>query len=239
MNSNQRKLTKNSFTENKSWRTALSLITIIGTLLPAAVFAGNYYLDCSAGSNGNGTMASPWNTVASVNNHAPFVAGDTIFVKRGTRCLGELWPKGSGNSSAQIVLCAYGPGTTKPIIDAQGAANSAAIKLFNQEYWTIDGFEVTNNATSFGYRCGIRVGGNDGQVKHRFRITNNTVRNVYASRSFDNNPNMHNNGGIIVWIDEPGRADDVLIEGNDLHRIVGVGISFWGESEMEIGRAHV
>ncbi len=96
-------------------------------LVNARLFAGtNYYLDGSAAIDGDGTLQSPWNNISSVNNHAPFLPGDSILVKRGTTCLGELWPKGSGDASAQIVLGAYGSAAAKPIIDAQGASNSAA-----------------------------------------------------------------------------------------------------------------
>ena len=45
------------------------------------------------------------------------------------------------------------------------------------------------------------------------------------------NDGARNWGGIFVWIDEPGKADDVLIQGNTVTEIQGQGISFWGEFE--------
>ena len=45
------------------------------------------------------------------------------------------------------------------------------------------------------------------------------------------NDGARNWGGIFVWIDEPGKADEVLIQGNTVTEIQGQGISFWGEWE--------
>lgn len=196
--------------------------------------AVNYYVDCSASLNGNGSLEKPWNTLASVNSFT-FKPGDYILFKRGTIAFGELFPKGSGNDKDQIIIDAYGKGA-KPIIDAQGVENSAGIRLYNQEYWTIQNMEVVNNATTMGTRWGIYVSSDDSLVKHRICIKNNTVRNVYASyiRSPKNTtiPSFYAVGGIYVKVNEPGKIDHVLIEGNQLNDILGIGICFWGESEM-------
>jgi len=225
---------------NKLSRIVFRTLPLMGLLLAVTVHAGNsYYLDCSAGVNGDGSIANPWNAVSMVNNHAPFVGGDTICVKRGTTCLGELWPKGSGDITNQIVLCAYGAGSAKPIIDAQGATNSAAIYLYNQEYWTIDGLEAVNNTNTYGWRWGIYINNDDNLVKHRIRILNNTVRDVYASALRNSNggtPSYFSVGGIFIMIDETtGHADDVLIEGNSVSNIVGEGICFVGQSQTAEG----
>ncbi|MDA0197130.1 MAG: hypothetical protein O2887_19265 [Bacteroidetes bacterium] len=197
-------------------------------------YAANYYVDCSAQSNGDGSLQNPWNALASVNN-STFSPGDSILFKRGTIALGELWPKGSGNERAQIIIDSYGTGP-KPIIDAQGEENSAAIRLSNQEYWTIQNMEVINNAKTMGSRWGIYVYANDSLVKHKIHIKNNTVHNVYASSirtpKGTEIPSFYSVGGIYVKVEEPGSMNDILVEGNQLTDIVGIGICFWGESEM-------
>lgn len=198
----------------------------------------NYYVDCSACINGNGSLQNPWNIITSVNS-ITFNPGDSILFRRGTKASGELWPKGSGNENAQIYIDAYGSGS-KPIIDARGVENSAAIRLSNQEYWTIQNLEVINNAATLGARWGIYVYANDGQVKHRIHIKNNTVHDVYASYirtppKESKIPSFYGVGGIYIKVEEPGRMDDVLIEGNQVTDIVGIGISFWGESEFANG----
>ncbi|OGS33729.1 MAG: hypothetical protein A2293_14340 [Elusimicrobia bacterium RIFOXYB2_FULL_49_7] len=217
------------------------LILMIGLLMPNPVFGTGYYVDCSASIDGNGSLGSPWNNIDTVNNHTPFLPGDTIYLKKGTTCFGELWPKGSGDSTAQIVLCSYGPDTAaKPIINAQGVSNTAAIKLYNQEYWTIRDLEATNPATAYAARWGICVKSDDSLVKHRIYIINNTVINVYASAirtapTGATYPGFYSVAGIYIRISEPGRADDILIEGNECRDIVAVGITFWGENEWTGG----
>jgi hypothetical protein len=198
----------------------------------------NYYVDCSAVINGNGSLKNPWNTLASVNRFT-FKPGDSVLFKRGTVAYGELWPKGSGNEYAQIYLDAYGEGP-KPTIDARGTNNKAAIRLSNQEYWTIQNLEVKNNASTLGSRWGIYVISNDGQTKHCIRIMNNIVHDVYASyirtpSKESKIPSFYEVGGIYIKVEEPGKMDNVLIEGNKVTDIVGIGISFWGESEFSNG----
>ena len=80
------------------------LLIIISAWLSSNVFChntggGNYYVDCSASTNGNGSLKNPWNTLASVNRFT-FKPGDSVLFKRGTVAYGELWPKGSGNENA-------------------------------------------------------------------------------------------------------------------------------------------
>jgi hypothetical protein len=212
----------------------LSLVWCSSNVESQVKNATNYYVDCSAQFIGNGSLEQPWNTLSAVNSFT-FQPGDSILFKRGTKALGELWPKGSGSERAQIHIDAYGTGP-RPIIDAQGAENSAGIRLSNQEYWTIQHMEVINNTETMGTRWGIYVFSNDGQIKHKIHIKNNTVQNVYASciRSPKDTiiPSFYRVGGIYVKVEEPGSMDDILVEGNQLEDILGIGICFWGESEM-------
>jgi hypothetical protein len=135
------------------------------TLVRAAT---TYYVDCSAGSNGNGSNGSPWNTLTSVNNTS-FSGGDAILLKRGTTCYGMAAPQGSGSSSSPITLGAYGSGA-RPIISA--GSNPAAIKLFNQQGWQIQDLETTG-----GNPQGIYISGNSGTLSY-FRISNVLVHDV-------------------------------------------------------------
>lgn len=166
-----------------------------------------------------------------------FEPGDAILLKRGTVAKGELSPKGSGNEKSAIIIDAYGTGEL-PIIDAQGKENSAAIRLFNQEYWIIQNIEVHNNAQTFGSRWGIYVYSNDSSLKRSIHIKNTVVKNVYASnirKEGDTIPSFYKVGGIYIKVEEPGRMDDVLLENNLVEDIVGIGISFWGENEWKGG----
>ena len=190
--------------------------------------ATTYYVDPAGNDTNNGTSeATPWRSIAKVNA-TTFKPGDQILFKRGGTWTGTLSPQGSGSSVAQITLGSYGAGA-KPLID--GAGGGAAIGISGQSYWTIDGFEVTNQAGGAGgNRCGIRVGGGgDGSTIRKIRILNNDVHDIQATPNV--NDGARNWGGIFVWIDEPGKADDMLIQGNTVTEIQGQGISFWAEFE--------
>lgn len=194
----------------------------------------NFYINGAASTNGAGTQSSPWNTVASINNFGGttgFLPGDVIYFKRGTTVTGEVRPKGSGNSSAQITIDAYGTGN-KPVIHGLGTDNSSAIRLQDQQYWTIQNIEVTNIAQTYALRYGISVWGKAGEVMNGIKIIGNTVRNVFASPLKDpvGLPSMYYCGGIYVEATYNGRRmNNVLIKDNEVTNIVGIGINVKGE----------
>jgi hypothetical protein len=137
-------------------------------------YSAGYYVDCGATANGTGTLSSPWNSVASVNNKSGgFLANDWIMFRRGTTCSGMLQPKGSGSAGLPITLSAYDTTRTAPPI-INGGSNQAAIKLLNQEYWVIEKLQTTG-----GTPFGIYVTSNTtGQVYDYIRIRNVVVANV-------------------------------------------------------------
>src|SRR5215204_498440 len=62
---------------------------------PTPSVAATYYVDCSAAANGNGTQASPWNNLATVNART-FAPGDNLVFKRGTTCTGFFYFSSAG-----------------------------------------------------------------------------------------------------------------------------------------------
>jgi hypothetical protein len=56
------------------------LLTLVS---PARAAGANYYVDCSAASDGNGSQAAPWNNLATVNGKT-FAPGDSLLFARGT-----------------------------------------------------------------------------------------------------------------------------------------------------------
>jgi len=216
-------------------RTGLIAAIVFLMRMAGGALAATYFVSPAGRDANNGTsVSSPWASISKVNR-IQFQPGDFIRFKAGGRWSGQLWPKGSGNAGAPITLGAYGSGA-KPVIDGKGVDGSAAIKLYNQEYWTIENMEATNWADHYGTRWGIYIGANDGRIKHDLKILNNTVRDVYASpiRSPAANagyPSFYKVGGIFVDIPAPGRADGVLIAGNTVTRIIGEGIGFFGQWE--------
>jgi hypothetical protein len=87
--------------------------------------AATYYVDCSRSSNGDGSFASPWNNIASVNSKS-FSTGDDVYFKTGTTCImtEPLNIDWEGSSGDHIVIGAYYGdkqfglnGNSRPIID--------------------------------------------------------------------------------------------------------------------------
>jgi len=86
--------------------------------LPAS--AADFHVDCRAGNDDHDgrSPGTAWRSLAKVDA-TTFSPGDSILLKRGTRCTGTLWPKGSGEPDRPIHLAAYGEGPL-PIVDAAG-----------------------------------------------------------------------------------------------------------------------
>ncbi|GAB3614395.1 carboxypeptidase regulatory-like domain-containing protein [Humibacter ginsengisoli] len=141
-----------------------------------------YYVDSAIGSDANpGTSAtSPWQSLTKVDA-TTFQPGDRILLADGSEWSGvTLRPKGSGDATAGITISDYGSGSL-PRIDGAGKVPNA-VELFNQQYWTIQNIEVTNQAPStstpganLGDFRGIYIGGDDGQT-----LSGLTVDSVYV-----------------------------------------------------------
>ena len=192
----------------------------------ASLNAADYYIDPAGNDSNSGTTpATPWQSLGKVNGMV-FQPGDNVLFKRGGTWFGTLSPQGSGNSTSQITLGAYGAGA-KPLINGNG--NWAVITLSSQSYWTIDGFEVMNPASNDSSRSGIRVDWSGSGTMLGINILNNDVHDVRGIKNV--NDGGRNNGGIFFWINEPGKADGVLIQGNTVRTIHGQGIAFNAEAE--------
>lgn len=161
--------------------------------------AATYYVDCESGSDAAaGTSPkTAWRTLERVAA-TTFAPGDSILLRRGTRCRGMLWPKGSGVESRPIRLGAYGSGPL-PVIEADG--REAAIKLFDQHHWHIE-----NLHTRGGNPYGVLVSGSSGALRH-FRLRNLLVEEVSGRVT------TKSSGLVIVLAPEALRMEDVVIEG--------------------------
>jgi len=142
----------------------------LNVLFGAPLSAADYYVDCSAGSDQSSGLSAEqaWRSLDKINV-TTFAPGDSILLKRGRRCAGMLWPKGSGQEGRPIRIGAFGTGAL-PVID--GSGNEAALKLFNQEYLHIENLETTG-----GDPYGVFVSGDQGILRH-FRLKNLVVHDV-------------------------------------------------------------
>jgi Right handed beta helix region len=139
---------------------ALALLTTAA--VPAqACLPTHAFVDCQASTDGKGTEASPYNTLADVNRLA-LMAGDSIDFKRGTTCQGTLSPSGSGDASQPVRIGAYGPGSALPVISGTGA--TASVKLANQQNLEVSDLDLSGaangvlvTASAFGPMSGITL----------------------------------------------------------------------------------
>ena len=177
----------------------LVLLGLLG-VLPVPASAAEYYLDCSEGGDQNpGTSpASAWKTPGRVNA-ATFAPGDAILLKRGTRCPGTLWPRGSGEPGSPIRVGPYGEGAL-PIVD--GTGREAAVRLFNQDHWHLEALEVVG-----GDPYGLYVSGDRGILRH-FRIRNLVIHGVRGKVG------KKTSGLLVMSAGGGGQTfEDVLIDG--------------------------
>jgi parallel beta-helix repeat protein len=108
---------------------------------PALAAGASYYVNCAAASDGNGSSASPWNNLTTVNSKT-FAPGDSLLFNRGTTCAGSFVFKSSGTSANRITIGAYGTGAL-PAID--GTGQNRAVKLLDTSYVTMQDLEVKNS----------------------------------------------------------------------------------------------
>jgi hypothetical protein len=190
--------------------------------LPA--FAVDYHVDCRDGDDARDGRSpeTAWRSVARVNA-TRFQPGDSILLRRGTRCTGTLWPKGSGEPDRPIRLAAYDTGPL-PIVDAAGG--EAAVKLFDQQYWHVETIEATG-----GNPYGIHISGSQGTLRH-FRVRNVVVHDVGGEVK------AKTSGLLVVAAGGGGQTfEDVVIDGvtaYDTTQWAGILVlgAVWGDKDL-------
>jgi hypothetical protein len=111
-----------------------------------------------------------------------------------------LWPKGSGSAAAPIRLDAWGNGALPQIHPQTG--EPAALKLFDQEYWTISHLEFAG-----GEPYGIFISGSKG-ILHGVHLHDLVVHDVTGKPK-------NKETGLVVFAagTEQQHFDDLVIDG--------------------------
>ncbi len=207
-----------------------------------------YYVSAAGNDSTSGLSPSlAWKTLSAVNAHT-FNPGDELTFQRGGRYAGSLQPKGSGTADAFITINSYGTGPL-PVID--GTTQESAVRLFNQQYWSIDSLEVTGSQ-----RFGVFISGDlPNQILHGFKLVNLIIHDLYATPrwdsgllvispmgdhlTFDNilvdhvtayNTNLWYgiHAGFNIWYGyptQPPRTTNITIRNSTVHDVFGDGIT--------------
>ncbi|MVO98176.1 LamG domain-containing protein [Paenibacillus lutrae] len=203
--------------------------------LPSANAAGStYYVDCKATTAGNGTSTSPFNQLASING-VTLTPGDTVLFKRGSACNGTFAPIGSGSASSPIGIAAYGTGTARPVIHANGQED--AVRLRNIQYVHVQDLELTASGDNTTARRGVHVLGQDAGDLYGITLSNLYIHDVRGYMPSTVSGNYHGtgkyanaSGGIVLQVlgtTVPTAFHDVRIVNNLISSVDRQGIYVW------------
>ncbi|MGP3977718.1 hypothetical protein ACTWQF_27625 [Streptomyces sp. 8N114] len=200
-----------------------------------------YYLDCQAGKDtaAGTTPASAWRSLrrAGARTYAP---GDRLLIKRGTRCVGVLKPRGKGAEGRPVLIGAYGKGA-KPRLEGRGAR--ATVHLVNTAHWEVRNLDISNSGrppkSKKDLRSGVLVQLRDYGTARHFVVDGVDVHDVNGAFAKEPDPS----GGIIFVVHgtrKPTRFDGIRIENSTVRHVDRTGIgtaSTWSRREENMKNA--
>ncbi|MGB6974340.1 MAG: right-handed parallel beta-helix repeat-containing protein [Terracidiphilus sp.] len=143
-----------------------------------------FFINCSAATQGDGSRTHPWNSLTGAEAHS-FMPGDQIALARATVCRGDFSPHGSGTKDRPIRITAYGRGPRPRIVAP--ASDRQVLLLFNQQYWQIDSLDLSGANT-----YGIFVTGDSGTLHHIY------LENLYVHDAVGGEMKRKDNGLVVV-----------------------------------------
>lgn len=200
--------------------------------LSGECLASTYYLDAASGNDAASGLspALAWQSLGKVNAKT-FQPGDQLLLKAGSTWTGCLHPKGSGTASAKITIDRYDSGA-KPVIHGGGVAGGAVL-LENQQYWSINNLEVTNNGSAEPKKMGILIRNDCVGTLSGITVRNCDIHDVAGVMT--NYIDGKESGGIVFSITisnaaVPSKWTDIVIENNTIRDVSREGIlmqSLW------------
>ncbi|MFJ5955356.1 NPCBM/NEW2 domain-containing protein [Paenarthrobacter sp. NPDC092416] len=204
-------------------KTSATIVTISST---------TFFVDCSAAEPGDGTEQRPFNSVAQVNAHGAFAAGESILLRAGTSCTGALTPAGTGVANHPITISSYGDGD-KPTVNGAGAV--AAVQITNASHWTVSGLHVINPSAELGRRVGILFNTTTASAQAGVVITDNHVEDVagWSNKTGPRNAEFPLSAGIMVQVQGgSGAYNGITITGNEVNDAGAGGIKLAGDTSQ-------
>ncbi|MFZ1918804.1 MAG: Ig-like domain repeat protein [Terriglobales bacterium] len=168
----------------------------------------NYYVSTKGNDHNRGTFAEPWLTIRHAANTA--AAGATVHVMGGVYRQSITFPK-SGTRSQPITFTSY-PGQMA-VIDGAGLKPSGVqglINITNQNYITINGFEIRNYTTgnAAATPTGVWITGHGTGIQ----ILNNLVHHITTKSEKNGNA-----FGISVYGSSKTPITHLVISGNEVY----------------------
>jgi parallel beta-helix repeat protein len=150
-------------------------VTIVALPLLSSIFTPpvgdfDFYVDPAAGGGGNGSLASPWNSLSQVTN-ATLSPGQSVGLKGGATFTGQLMLTESGAAGSPITIGSYGTG--QAILTSQ-TLGSGPIYLNGSDYVVVDNIRIDQTSGVNGDRKGIYL---------RNGANNCIIRNCYITRT--------------------------------------------------------
>lgn len=207
---------------------------ILLLLIAVPVCAQTLYIDCSAASDGDGSIGSPINAVATLNQRT-LHPGDSVLFRRGVTCNGEVVAASSGTENAPIVYDAWDEGAALPAIAASG--NEAAFHLTDASWVTVQHLTLSASGDGKSPRRGMWVTASDSGEHRGIRLLHLNIHDVRGEMPASKNPSdssigkyAHASGGIVV--EALGNAvptwfSDMTISDNVIHAVDREGIYTW------------
>lgn len=208
---------------------AAALAFAAGTLAAATADASRFHLDCSRPSPGDGSPASPLNTLGAANA-IPLPPGASLLLKRGTECEGELAPAGGGSTVAPVRIGAYGEGADPKVI----GTGRNAVALTDVVNLVVEDLEISNPGS--GEPLGEGTAIRNGIV---VTAASRTVENVTLRRlkirdvAGDLTKGPAGSAGILAVTTGPPpiRFENLTIEDNTVTEASRSGIAIYGTTE--------
>jgi len=176
-------------------------------LVPFFLSAGNYYVATSGNNANPGTEAQPWLTIQYAVDQV--AAGDTIHVKSGV--YNELVTFNQSGGEGNYIVLQNAPGES-PVIDGTGldaASQPGLIKIFDQNYIVVKGFELRNLSSS-NWAAGVWCSG----TSHHIEIHNNTIHDIV-----DPNPDGGCHGVAFYGTNANAAMHDIILDGNEIYSL--------------------
>lgn len=181
-----------------------------------AVTTGLSFYVSTAGKDTNpGTLAAPWKTIQHAANQA--LAGDTVYVRRGTYHQSINLPRSGSATAGSIVFQSY-PGELA-IVDGTGVAccGDSIQGLFNitgnESYLIIEGFEIQNYTSNNvnNEPAAIYISGSGSYLQ----ILNNIAHGI--TETAGSSGNAH---GIGIYGTSATPLSNIVVGGNDVYGMV-------------------